>query len=61
MQRQATSFALSDYDCSNSVTAILSKLNWTIWDKRRRIARLAMFYKIIKDSVALPAWYRLAQ
>ena len=46
VQRRAACYTVSRYRHTSSVTAMLSELNWQSLAKRRRHARLVMFYKI---------------
>ena len=36
-----------------TITTILNNLNWTSLERRRQIARLRMFYRVLQESVAL--------
>ena len=48
-------WAIRDYRCTSSVTAMLKDLNWRPLDQRRIDSRLVMMYKVTYDLVAIPA------
>ena len=54
VQRRATRFVKSRYKRTDSVTAMLDELGWPILSKRRKDARLILFYKIINNLVQVP-------
>ena len=47
-------YPLSDYSPYSSVTEMLDNLGWRLLELRRYNARIAMFYKIVYDLVAIP-------
>ena len=53
IQHRAARVTLNRYRRTSSVGAMLTELNWQLLAKRRRIARLAMFYKIHYHLVAI--------
>ena len=53
VQRRAARWTLHDYARTNSVTALLSQLNWQTLEERRSVARLCLFYKIVNGLVAV--------
>ena len=55
VQREAARWAIRDYKCTSSVTAMLKDLNWRPLDQRRTDSRLLMMYKVTYDLVAIPA------
>ena len=54
VQRRATRFVKSRYKRTDSVTAMLDELDWPILSKRRKDARLILFYKIINNLAQVP-------
>ena len=54
VQRRAARFVKSRYKRTDSVTAMLDKLGWPILSKRRKDARLIVFYKIINNLAQVP-------
>ena len=54
VQRRAARWTLSDYSRSTSVSSLLCQLNWQTLEKRRSVARLCLFYKIVHCLVAIP-------
>ena len=54
VQRRAARFVKSRYKRTDSVTAMLDKLGWPILSKRRKDARLILFYKIINNLAQVP-------
>ena len=53
VQRRAARFALNDYRSTSSVSGMLSKLEWTPLQERRKCLRLSMLGKIIKNQVSV--------
>ena len=54
VQRRAARFVKSRYKRTDSVTAMLDELGWPILSKRRKDARLILFYKIINNLAQVP-------
>ena len=54
VQRRAARFVKSRYKRTDNVTAMLDELGWPILSKRRKDARLILFYKIINNLVQVP-------
>ena len=54
VQRRAARFVKSKYRRTDSVTAMLDELGWPILSKRRKDARLILFYKIINNLAQVP-------
>ena len=54
VQRRAARFVKSRYRRTDSVTAMLDELGWPILPKRRKDARLILFYKIINNLAQVP-------
>ena len=54
VQRRAARWAKRDYGRTSSVSEMLVSLGWRRLDLRRIDARLALFYKIRNDLVAIP-------
>ena len=54
VQRRAARFVKSRYRRTDSVTAMLDELGWPILSKRRKDARLILFYKIINNLAQVP-------
>ena len=54
VQRRAARFVKSRYRRTDSVTAMLHELGWPILSKRRKDARLILFYKIINNLAQVP-------
>ena len=54
VQRRAARFVKSRYKRTDSVTAMLDELGWPILFKRRKDARLILFYKIINNLAQVP-------
>ena len=54
VQRRAARFVKSRYKRADSVTAMLDELGWPILSKRRKDARLILFYKIINNLAQVP-------
>ena len=54
VQRRAARFVKSRYKRTDSVTAMLNKLGWPILSKRRKDARLILFYKVINNLAQVP-------
>ena len=54
VQRRAAKFVKSRYKRTDSVTAMLDELGWPILSKRRKDARLILFYKIINNLAQVP-------
>jgi hypothetical protein len=52
VQRRSARFTLNRYRNMSSVGEMLSELNWTTLETRRRNARLTMLYKMINGHVA---------
>ena len=46
VQRSAARLCLNDYSRESSVSAMISSLQWTSFETRRKMLRLAMMYKI---------------
>ena len=46
IQRRAARFVLNRHKKTDSVTSMLDKLKWPTLQKRRKLSRLSMFYKI---------------
>ena len=55
VQRRAARFVCNDYGRTSSVTEMMRKLGWQPLAERRRDKRLAFFYSIINNLVAVPA------
>lgn len=55
IQRRAARFTLGDHRRTSSVTSMLKELNWLPLQDRRRDARLALMFQIVKGKVAIPA------
>ena len=53
VQRRAARFVLNLYERTSSVGMMLEALKWQTLEERRKIARLAMFYKIHHGLVAV--------
>ena len=53
VQRKAARFVTGQYQWTTSVTSLLSTLNWRSLQERRLIARMALFYKAIRQDAAL--------
>ena len=51
LQRSAARFCTGDYHQTSSVTIMITKLQLESLEKRRKIARLLLMYKIIHDIV----------
>lgn len=47
VQRRAARFAMNCYDCYQSVTDMLHRLDWPTFEKRRDHAKIIMMYKTI--------------
>ena len=54
VQRRAARFFKTRYRRTDSVTAMLDELGWPILSKRRKDARLILFYKIINNLAQVP-------
>ena len=54
VQRRAARIVKSRYKRTDSVTAMLDELGWPILSKRRKDARLILFYKIINNLAQVP-------
>ena len=54
MQHRAARFVKNRYKRTDSVTAMLDELGWPILSKRRKDARLILFYKIINNLAQVP-------
>ena len=54
VQRRAARFVKSRYKRTDSVTAMLDELGWPILSKKRKDARLILFYKIINNLAQVP-------
>ena len=54
VQRRAARFVKSRYRRTDSATAMLDELGWPILSKRRKDARLILFYKIINNLAQVP-------
>ena len=54
VQRRAARFVKSRYKRTDSETAMLDELGWPILSKRRKDARLILFYKIINNLAQVP-------
>ena len=61
VQRRAARFVKSRYKRTDSVTAMLDELGWPILSKRRKDARLILFYKIINNLAQVPHEHILAK
>ena len=64
VQRRAVRWTLSDYSRYNSVTEMLSQLQWATLEQRRYITRLSIFYKILYDHdfpVQIPPYFLTTQ
>jgi hypothetical protein len=55
VQRRAARFVCQDYGRHSSVTEMLRTLSWISLQARRRHARLTMMYKVLNETVAVPA------
>ena len=53
VQRRAARYVSYDYDYKSSVSSMLNQLGWRTLEKRRRDARLSMFYKIENSLVSM--------
>ena len=53
VQRRAARYVTYNYDYKSSVSSMLNQLGWRILEKRRRDARLSMFYKIENSLVSI--------
>ena len=53
VQRRAARYVTYDYDYKSSVSSMLNQLDWRTLEKRRRDARLSMFYKIENSLVSI--------
>ena len=49
VQRRSARFVLNQYKPTTSVTNLLSHLGWTSLQRRRKVARLTMLYKILNN------------
>ena len=59
MQRRATRFVKSEYSTiPGSVTKILNDLEWPTLEKRRKVARLTMMFKVVAglSAIQLPPY-----
>jgi hypothetical protein len=54
IQRRAARFVCNSYSPHSSVTQMLSDLGWLQLKDRRRHIRLALFYKIVHNLIAVP-------
>ena len=54
VQRRAARYVTNDYEQRSSVTSMLKELGWLNLAERRKHIRLALFYKIIHESIAVP-------
>jgi len=54
VQRRAARFVKGRYSRFDSVTCMLDDLGWPTLEKRRKDARLILFYKIINNLAAVP-------
>ena len=58
VQRHEACWATNDYARTTSVTSLLHKLDWPTPEERRSVARLCLFYKVVKfnslEAVPLP-------
>ena len=54
VQRSTARFVKSRYRRTDSVTVMLDELGWPILSKRRKDARLILFYKIIDNLAQVP-------
>ena len=59
VQRRAARYISSSYGRGVSVDAIIKQLKWKPLTKRRKEARLSMFYKIVNEKVAISKEGRL--
>ena len=55
VQRKAARYVKHDYSRYSSVTTMLQDLGWTSLQDRRRNLRLALFYKVAHELIAVPA------
>ena len=55
IQRRAARFVTGDFSRYSSVSAMMRDLNWLPLEERRKLARLALFYKITVGAVGVPA------
>ena len=53
VQRRAARFVLSKYGRNESVTDMLSELEWQTLESRRMVARLSLFYKMYNHLIPL--------
>ena len=53
VQRRAARFVMSRYGRNESVTDMLSELEWQTLESRRMVARLALFYKMYHHHIPL--------
>ena len=61
VQRRAARFVKNRYRRTDSVTAMLDELAWPILSKRRKDARLILFYKIINNLAQVPHEHKLTK
>ena len=55
VQRRSARYVCNNYDyMDSSVTAMLKELGWLDLAQRRKHLRLALFYKIVNDLIAVP-------
>ena len=61
IQRRAARFVCNNYSKYNSVTDMLTLLNWASLEQRRNRAKCTMFYKILDDTVSVDFNHYLQQ
>ena len=54
VQRRSARFALNRWDRTDSVTQMLSELEWCPLQERRKTSRLIMMFKITQELVTVP-------
>ena len=54
IQRKAARFVKKDYRNTSSVTTMMNDLGWETLQRRRKVNRLTMMYKIVNKHVAIP-------
>ena len=53
VQRRAAHFVEGDYKKTSSVSDIITKLQWSSLEERRRVAKASMIYKIINGQIEI--------
>ena len=54
IQRKAARFVKKDYRNTSSVTTMMKDLGWETLQRKRKVNRLTMMYKIVNKHVAIP-------